>query len=144
MSARFVSIRRKRSRAWSSRRLDRSPRRRPLYLASREASSLTGFSPKARGRDALEALERLGLERGVLRDVVHDHPEDPELRQGPPAAIAKIQRDEQDPREEAVAHPRRRQGLALGPSTSAARPQAVSCQRRVAMASSPSRSALPA
>src|SRR5438445_4350125 len=101
MSARFVSIRRKRSRAWSSRRRDRRPRRRLLYLASREASSLTGSSPEARGRDALEglelvhplivadlteeigdrgeapvvvgedALERLGLERGVLRDVVH-------------------------------------------------------------------------
>src|SRR2546422_8561098 len=73
MSTRFVSIRRKRSRAWSSRRRDRRPRRRLLYLASREASSLTGSSPETRARDALEALERLGLERGVLRDVVHDH-----------------------------------------------------------------------
>src|SRR5438552_8390520 len=57
MSARFVSIRRKRSRAWSSRRRDRRPRRRLLYLASRELSSLTGSSPETRGRDALEALE---------------------------------------------------------------------------------------
>src|SRR5436853_5975341 len=62
--------------AWSSRRRDRRPRRRLLYLASRELSSLTGSSPGTRARDALEALERVGLERGVLRDVVHNHLED--------------------------------------------------------------------
>src|SRR2546427_8663930 len=76
MSTRFVSIRRNRSRAWSSRRRDRRPRRRLLYLASRELSSLTGSSPGTRARDALEALERVGIERGVLRDVVHNHLED--------------------------------------------------------------------
>src|SRR5947199_157973 len=154
MSARFVSIRRKRSRAWSSRRRDRRPRRRLLYLASREASSLTGSSPDAPlansgaigelfeeqevpllvvlldpafpdpfedapreigprvrvgDRDVGDVLPRLVGHAG-------DHLEDLELRQGPPAAIEEIQRDEQDPREEAVAHPRRRQGLALGTS----------------------------
>src|SRR5436309_15874453 len=101
MSARLVSIRLNRSSAWSSRRRDRRPRRRRWYLASREPSSLTGVSPEAGGRDALEALElvhpftvadlteevgdrreapvvvgedgleRLDSERGALRDVLH-------------------------------------------------------------------------
>src|SRR2546422_4509616 len=44
-----------------------------------------------------------------------DDLEDLELRQVAPAPVEEVHREEQRVREDAVAHPRRRQGLALGP-----------------------------
>src|SRR5256712_12380833 len=161
MSERLVSIRRKRSSAGSSRRRDRRPRRSAWYFPSTEGSSLMRLYSKravatrsrlsslcTRSSNALEDAPR------EIRPGMHeirnagDDLEDLELRQVAPAPVEEVHREEQRVREDAVAHPRRRQGLALGP-LELVRRQALyrgsrAGQRCATTAPSPSRSALPA